>query len=114
KTKWPALHVTAAKAVIVIPGKTLDTSFLTWEGTVTERTGSGQWGTKTVPVHLTFETPATKGNDLEVWGDPAKRLKDGDTWTVDGVIDNIKSKATASDGSCLAALDSYGSADPFY
>ncbi len=115
KTKIDVIEATSIKPVIVISGKAIDTSqtFGAWEGTVAARTGPSSFDpNKRVAVRIKFDAVGTSAAHFAVW-QGGTTLKDGDSYVVQGTVENFSTTVTAADGTCMPSLASLGAQSPF-
>jgi len=115
KTKIDIIKATSIKPVIVISGKAIDTAqtFGAWEGTVAARKNASSFDpNKRVPVRIKFEKITGTASHFANWQGGAS-LKDGDSYTVQGTVENFEDPVVAADGTCMPSLASMGTSSPF-
>jgi hypothetical protein len=114
-TTIPIIKATSAKPVILIDGKAIDTAqtFGAWEGTVAARTSDTSFDSnKRVKIRVSFTSVSGSAAHFAEWGG-GKSLTDGDSYTVNGAIENFTTSVRADDGTCMPSLASLGANSPF-
>jgi hypothetical protein len=113
---WTTIHITEAVPVIHLPGKTIDTVLQStvFEGTVSKRISDGVWDmVNTTPIRISFSS-MTHNTFVLLWANQGATWPDGETFNVNGTIENWAQNAKASDGTCMPSLMSLGQANPFF
>ena len=111
--KYPSINISTIAPYILISESAFDTAFTAWEGTVSKRKSASAFDpSKLAPIRISISS-YTAARAIPVWDVVTKGLPDGAVDNLVGAIANFSSAVKGSDGKCIPALSSLGTANPF-